>query len=91
MTEPASQTDRDPLSTDDGLVAAAAAGMPEVESRDTPPGEDAQPTEKRPLLDHPELDVDDGGVDPCAEPGQGNASSFGSYVSADGGHATDGG
>ncbi len=61
-----SEADRDELSTDDGLAAAAAAGMPVVEERDTPPGEDATPPAERVLLDHPDLDVDDDGADPCA-------------------------
>ncbi len=61
---------RDPLSTDDGLAEAAAAGMPEVEQRDTPPGEDAGPTEERRLLDAPGLEVGDDGEDPCADLGR---------------------
>jgi len=57
--------ERDPLSTDDGLAAAAAAGMPE----ETFPGEDDQPADTRELLDTPGLDVGDDGTDPCAELG----------------------
>ncbi len=55
---------RDPLTTDDGL-AAAAETMPEVEQRDGEDvGEDAR--EDRELVDEPDLDVTDDGDDPCA-------------------------
>ncbi len=60
----------DPLATDDGLAEVARAGMPEVEMRDVPPGEDAQDPSTRQLLDHPDLDVDHDGVDPCADLGR---------------------
>lgn len=59
---------RDPLSTDDGL-AAAAEGMPEVPERDVPPGEDSAYDDVRPLLYSPGLDVTDDGDDPCAHLG----------------------
>lgn len=62
--------DRDPLSTDDGL-AAAAQGMPEVVDRPETPGEDGQDPEQRPLLDNPDLDVTDVGDDPTAQPDEG--------------------
>lgn len=62
--------DRDPLSTDDGL-AAAAEGMPEVVDRAETPGEDGQDPEQRPLLDNPGLDVTADGDDPTAQPDQG--------------------
>jgi hypothetical protein len=57
--------ERDPLSTDDGL-AAAAETMPEVET--TPdPGENAIVLPEPPLVDEPALDVTDDGDDPLAE------------------------
>lgn len=60
--------DRDVLSTDDGL-RAAAADMPVVDERDNEPGEDAQDPEQRQLLELPDLDVDEAGADPCAAHG----------------------
>lgn len=64
-----SQSERDPLSTDDGLAEVAAAGMPETETEEDPNGEDALPDSPGVLLDNPGLDVTDDGVDPCAELG----------------------
>jgi hypothetical protein len=55
--------DRDPLTTDDGL-AAAAAGMPVATIVSGPDSADA--ATNRELQDTPDLDVDDDGTDPCA-------------------------
>ncbi len=64
---------REPLTTDDELGTVAEQGMPEVQSRPGPPGEDARPEHEREPLSGTGLEVDADGTDPVADHGRGPA------------------